>query len=108
MKIKKVKLLGINGNAYSASKYLYSAIKTPYNNGAILVLPQEHNVHNGFESINLSGTHYHNGFTFGQESAYKHCLTMYEAEDLFSKVDSSVAIIKDITNKEIYVIEKLK
>lgn len=102
MKIKKLSQKG----AYSSARYLYASLKTMQDNGAILVLPKESNMQESFESVNMSGTYHYKGFTFTDESVYKHCSGFNEAKELFNKTDCPVAIIKDITNKEVYSIEK--
>lgn len=103
--MKVNRLLGLRGNAYSASRYLYGGIKTNSDGGAVLLLPDTF-YGDGYTTGCFKNIYYYKGQKFSEKSVYILQDTFEGATKTFVELNTPVAVIKDITNKEIYVVER--
>jgi hypothetical protein len=103
------KLLGLKGNAYSLSRFLYESIKSNISSGCILVLPESYKKSKGINCNCFFHTskYYYKNQTFGANSL---CITvkdLKEAEIIFDDLGCTIGIIKDLDNQELFIIEKI-
>lgn len=102
------KLLGLNANAYSSSRFLYRAIKSSIDSGCILVLPEGYKSRTWINAncqFNTLKYHYQ-GQTFGKNSLCVAFKDLQETEVIFDGLGCNIGIIKDLDNKELFIIEK--
>ena len=103
MKITKLGQRGV----YSTSRYLYSGIKSTAKKGAILLLPESFNVNGFFSTGCLNNIYYNKGQKFSPNCVYMELESLESAQNVFDKLSVSVAVVKDLNNKEIYVFERV-
>ena len=103
------KLLGLKGNAYSLSRFLYESIKSNISSGCILVLPE------GYKNskwINCNcffrtSKYYYKNQTFGENSLCIAVKDYKEAECIFAELRCKIGIIKDLDDQELFITEKI-
>ena len=103
MKITKLGQKGV----YSIGRYLYSGIKSTEEKGAILLLPESF-VGNA-DSLRgcVKNIYYNKGQKFSENCVYMELESLERAKKIFNELGVSVAVAKDLSNKEIYVFESM-
>lgn len=102
------KRLGFKG-VYSSGRFVYSAIKSDISSGCILVLPESYKNKKLLNShgYRFSGIYYYQDQTFGENSLFVSVQDLKEAELFFNGLSCKVGMIKDLDNKELFIIEKI-
>ena len=103
MKITKLGQRGV----YSTSRCLYSGIKSTAEKGAILLLPESFNVNGFFSTGCFKNIYYYKGQKFSPNCVYMELESLESAQNVFNELGVSVAVVKDLNNKEIYVFENV-
>ena len=103
MKITKLSQEG----AYSIGRYWYFDIKTSMQQGVILLLPESFIGNTDSKKGCLEGIYNRNGQKFTENSVYLELESMEHAKKVFCELGVSVAVVKDVTQKEIYILDSV-
>ena len=103
MKITKLGQKGV----YSTSRYLYSGIKSTAQKGAILLLPESFVSNADSKTGCFNNIYYNKGQKFSKNCVYMELESLEGAKNVFNELGVSVAVVKDLNNKEIYIFESV-